>query len=230
MKDDLVWLILRARLGRDHAISTDAIAAICDCTLGEAKREIKTLRGAGIRIAYSARKPQGYYIPTPADDLDNDDTLRASLSAVVALIIRQALTRRICFGDLMREVSQMVAGELVGPLAPLQHALPAPASDAQVVHLSHLVLSSEVDDDDADEIYRLIASLGLSKKSAGGHISDLRDRIDEREKRRIDSKRRRMDRQGVYHPGQPAEALIRRDEYRVRGVWKKAQADNEEGE
>ena len=229
MIDDLVWLTLRARLGREHAISIDAIAAVCDCTTSEAKEHIKSLRDSGTRIAYSARTPQGYFIPTPDDEMDEDDTLKASMAAVASLIVRAMLTRRISIGVIMYEIEGMVSERLTGPLAPLKKALPPPASQKQIAHLSHLTLSSLLDRDERDVVYQLISSTSLDKDTARDTISDLRARIDAREQNRIDSKRERMAFNDIHHPEKPTETLIRRDKSRVQQTWNKAQKEDPDG-
>lgn len=219
---DMTWIILRARLGQEHAISTDAIAAICRCTIGEVKRGIKALRDRGVRVAYSARTPQGYYIPTPDDEIDQNDTLMASLAAVASLIVRQMLTRRVSVGVIMYEIEGTVNARLAGPLAPLKKALPPPATQKQIAHLAHLILSSVLSRDERDEAYRHIASVDASKDSMRDLISDLRERIEKREQDREDSKRDRIIRQSIHHPDQPVETLVRRDLSRVRQVWGRA--------
>lgn len=227
-KDDLVWLTLRARLGCEHAISIDAIAAVCDCTISEAKGHIKSLRASGVRIAYSARTPQGYFIPTPDDEMDQNDTLKASMSAVASLIVRAMLIRHISLGVIMYEIEGMVSGLLTGPLAPLKKALPPAASQKQITHLSHLALSSLLDQDERDTVYQSISSVNLSKDAARDTISDIRARIEKREQNRIDSKRARMAFQAIHHPEKPTETLIRRDKSRVQQTWNKAQEESPE--
>ncbi len=222
-KADLVWLIIRARLGRKHAISIDAIAAVCDCTINEAKSHIKSLRDSGVRIAYSARTPQGYFIPTPDDEMDQNDTLKASISAVASLIVRAMLIRRISLGVIMYEIEGVISGLLTGPLAPLKKALPPPASQKQITHLSHLALSSLLDQDERDTAYQLMSSVSLSKDAAHDTISDIRARIEKREQNRVDSKRARMAFRDIHHPEKPTETLIRRDKSRVQQTWNKSQ-------
>lgn len=222
---ELVWLTLRARLGREHAISVDAIAAVCDCTISEAKGHIKSLRDDGVRIAYSARTPQGYFIPTPDDEINLNDTLMASLSAVASLIVRAMLVRRVSLGVIMYEIEGMVSERLTGPLAVLKKVLPPAASQKQITHLSRLILSSLLDRDERDAVYQLISSTGFDKDTARDTISDLRGRIERREQNRIDSKRERMAFRDIHHPEKPTETLIRRDKSRVQQTWSKAQED-----
>lgn len=102
---------------------------------------------------------------------------------------------------------------------------PAPATEKQIRHLSHLALSAVATEEEADIIYRNIASPAFSKVRARVLISDLRAKIEAREQARIDSKRRRVAYQDTHHPGQEADTLVRRDESRVRQTWKKAQEE-----
>ena len=227
---DMVWLVLRARLGREYAVNIDAIASICDCTIGEAKGCIKAMRDAGVRIAYSNTKPQGYFIPTPDDDMGKDDTVSASIAAVVSLIVRAMLTRRTSLGVMMYEIEGLVSARLTGALEPLKKALPPPASQKQITKLSEFVLSSLLDPDERDMVYQLMASLDLNKDTASDTISDLKARIEKREENRVASKRERMVFNALHNPGKPISSLIDRDKSRVQQTWNKAQDTPEEGE
>ncbi|MDE2701296.1 MAG: hypothetical protein OXI23_20675 [Gemmatimonadota bacterium] len=218
-----VWHAIRHRHGCEHAIRIDLIAEHVGSEISRVQQAIKSLRNHHtLRIAHSTISPTGYYIPT--NEKEAKDSLARQHSALVALCLREIVTRRIPFTALLSELESEITQQMTGALAHLVHSdIPEPASKKQIHHLSHLILSSEADNDEADRIYAAIASPAFSKAQAKSLISDLRERIDQRERRRIDSKLRRMAYRDTHHPKQPTSTLIRRDESRTRGVWKKAQ-------
>lgn len=217
-----VWLSLRHRIGSEYAITVAQIGADLGADADDVRASIYALRHRGYQIIYSHRSPVGYHIPSsPQESRASTNRQRAALLALCEqIVVLEGCTLDSLIKDIRANIS------LPGAAAEMLHAQPPePATKKQVRHLSHLALSAVATEDEADMIYRNIASPAFSKVRARVLISDLRGKIEAREQDRIDSKRRRTAYQSTHHPDQESDTLVRRDESRVRQVWKKAQED-----
>ncbi len=220
--DKAVWFVIRHRIGSEHAITAAQIGAGIGADAADARASIRALRDQGYQIIYSPRSPVGYHIPASPDE--SQASANRQRAALYALCRQVVILEGVSVESLMGDIRAQVA--LPGAVAQLSHAdTPEPATEKQIRHLSHLALSAVLPEDEADMIYRNIASTVFSKLSARVLISDLRERIETREQSRVDSKRRRAAYQDTHHPNQETDTLIRRDESRVRQVWKKSQEE-----
>ncbi|MYC16249.1 MAG: hypothetical protein F4Y39_21190 [Gemmatimonadetes bacterium] len=214
------WLALRHRIGRDNAITAAQIGADIESDTDDVRASIRALRDQGYQIIYSSRSPVGYHIP--ASSTEAEKSTARQRAAILSLCRQVILLEGISIESLIADIRTGVS--LPGAVGQLLHAkIAEPATKKQIKHLSHLALSSVLLEEEADMAYRNIASAVFTKLSAKVLISDLRERIKTREQARVDSKRRRMAYQSAHHPDQEPDTLIRRDESRVRQVWKKSQ-------
>ena len=215
-----VWHVIRHRIGAEHAITAARIGADIGASAESVRASIRTLRDRGYQIIYSSHSPVGYHIPASPDEA-RASTARQR-AAILSLCRQVIMLEGISIESLVADIRTGVS--LPGAAAQLLHpAVSEPATEKQVRHLSHLALSAVATEDEADMIYRNIASAVFTKLCARVLIGDLRGRIETREQARTDSKRRRMAYRDTHHPDQETDTLVRRDESRVRQTWKKAQ-------
>lgn len=219
-----VWLALRHRIGAEHAITAARIGADVGVEVDDVRVAIRHLRSQGYQITYSPRSPVGYHIPiSPEEAQASTNRQRAALLA----LCEQVVVLGACTLDSLIEYIRTNIS-LPNAAAEMLHASPpTPATEKQIRHLSHLALSAVATEGEADMIYRNIASPAFSKVRARTLISDLHNKIEVREQARIASKQRRVAYQSTHHPGQDPDTLVRRDESRVRQVWKKSQEESD---
>lgn len=207
-----VWRFLRTRLGKSRACAAPEIAAATGLSIDELRAAVKNLRVNRIRIGYSRRRPVGYYIiSSPTEALESTAVQHR---AAVAMLSRECLLRAIPPEKLLSEIAR--------ELTPHPPVSSVPATEKQVRHLSHLILSSLISEEEADLVYRQIASPDFSKPEAHRLIDELRSAIEERATNRETSKRRRLDYHSHTHPETPKEKLEERDVALTRRNWREA--------
>ena len=138
-----VWRVLRARIGKARTCPAAAISAATGLSLDDVRRAVKGLRALGIRIGFSRRRPVGYYIIS-----DKDEALESTAvqhRAIVAMLVRECTLRAIPPAQILSELARELSPPLVASV---------PATPKQIRHLSHLILSSLISEEDADEIYQ----------------------------------------------------------------------------
>lgn len=213
-----VWRVIRYRIGRKYPITAQKIADAAGISKPAAVLAIRSLRTDHLmRIGYASTRPIGYYI-IASDEEARESTARL-LSLVTASIRLLAIARRTPTSD--------VISDILNALSPLPQSVDRAfrqdgITDRQAAHLSHLVLVSEIDEEDADQIYRMLASSTTSKDETIPVIDRLRTLIDARTQRREESKARRLDYHGVAHPENEPEKLQKQDLARHRRDWNKA--------
>lgn len=142
-----VWRSLRARIGKEHAISAAQIAERAGLSQSLVKSHIKALRDEGFRIGYSRTRPTGYYIIASRGEATESTAVQHR--AIVAMIYRECVLRGVSVSAVLSELNREI------PPIDVADTL---ATKKQVTLLSRLILSSIKSEQDADHIYQLIAS------------------------------------------------------------------------
>lgn len=216
-----VWHMLRHHIGRMHPIKTAELSSATGLSRTEVTDAIRALRREHyMRIGYSRSRPVGYYIIISEDEA-RDST--AHLYMLIAQSVRQiAILSRMPASEVMSEVlNQSPSLPNAADLAFRDDGL----TERQAIHLSHLALTSELEPDEADEIYRLIADARTIKKDAIPVIDRIRKALERRALRREASKERRINYHEMTHPKRGIARVKKRDLARHNRDWERAIED-----
>ena len=209
-----IWRVLRARLGKKHAIRAKDIAAHTGMKTESVRAAIKSLRDDDrLRIGYSRTRPTGYFIIQSGAEAE--ECTQIQRRAAVAMLIRECTLRGVSLPALLSEIQREHAPNTPPPTA-------YPATPKQKIYLSRLLLSSIHSEGDADNLFQLIASPDFSKQHAARLIDQIQKSIDQRNADRADSKMRRIVYLEIHHPDTSPKVLPKRDRSLTDRNWNQA--------